>query len=163
LFMRQREDVNTPLTVTRDCSATPEQVWAVIADGWTFRNGWWAIAACGRYADWPAPGSKIHHTIGIWPLSINDETIVEGPVHRRVAGGRPGAAALPRRGELHLAAVALRRSYTLPPRAGGAAAAVSGAPTANVLVLTHNGFCPHGRARTKVDAWVAAHTDDQTA
>jgi 1-acyl-sn-glycerol-3-phosphate acyltransferase len=98
------------------------------------------------------------------------------------------------------AARALRRSYTLPPRAGGATAAVSGAPTANVLVLTHNGFCPDGRARpwwqlpvhrqllvrttflpaaqlpqpdqlspwlegiwTKVDAWVADHTDDQTA
>jgi hypothetical protein len=26
---------------------------------------------------WPAVGSKIHHTIGIWPLVINDETVVE--------------------------------------------------------------------------------------
>jgi hypothetical protein len=28
-------------------------------------------------ADWPSPGSKIHHTIGVWPLTINDETGVE--------------------------------------------------------------------------------------
>jgi 1-acyl-sn-glycerol-3-phosphate acyltransferase len=55
--------------------------------------------------------------------------------------------------ELHLtggiraAARALRRSHTLPPRVGGAAAAVAGAPSANVLVLTHNGFCVDGRAR----------------
>jgi 1-acyl-sn-glycerol-3-phosphate acyltransferase len=42
---------------------------------------------------------------------------------------------------------ALRRSHTLPPRIGGAAAAVAGAPRANVLVLTHNGFCADGRAR----------------
>jgi hypothetical protein len=26
---------------------------------------------------WPAPGSKIHHTIGIWPVVISDETVVE--------------------------------------------------------------------------------------
>ena len=33
--MREPQEVNSRLTVTRDTSATPEQVWAVIADGWT--------------------------------------------------------------------------------------------------------------------------------
>ena len=103
-------------------------------------------------------------------------------------------------GRIRAAGRALRRPYTLPPRSGGAIAAVSGAPSANVLVLTHSGFCPDGRARpwwqlpihrqllvrttliaatelpqpdqlgpwlertwTKVDAWVAGHTGDQTA
>jgi 1-acyl-sn-glycerol-3-phosphate acyltransferase len=42
---------------------------------------------------------------------------------------------------------ALRQSHTLPARTGGAAAAVEGAPSANVLVLAHNGFCADGRAR----------------
>ena len=42
---------------------------------------------------------------------------------------------------------ALRRSHTLPPRSGGTAAAVAGAPSANVLVVAHNGFCADGRAR----------------
>lgn len=32
--------------------------------------------ACGR-PNWPAPGSKIHHTIGVWPVVVNDETVVE--------------------------------------------------------------------------------------
>jgi 1-acyl-sn-glycerol-3-phosphate acyltransferase len=50
-------------------------------------------------------------------------------------------------GNLRAAARALRQSHTLPPRSGGAAAAVAGAPNANLLVLTHNGFCPDGRAR----------------
>jgi 1-acyl-sn-glycerol-3-phosphate acyltransferase len=50
-------------------------------------------------------------------------------------------------GRIREATRALRQSYTLPPRTGGAAAAVTGAPSANVLVLTHNGFCPDGRAR----------------
>jgi len=42
---------------------------------------------------------------------------------------------------------ALRQSHTLPPRSAGAAAAVAGAPNANILVVTHNGFCADGRAR----------------
>jgi 1-acyl-sn-glycerol-3-phosphate acyltransferase len=50
-------------------------------------------------------------------------------------------------GNLRAAATALRQSHTLPPRSGGAAAAVAGAPNANMLVLTHNGFCADGRAR----------------
>ncbi|GAC1395209.1 MAG: lysophospholipid acyltransferase family protein [Mycobacterium sp.] len=50
-------------------------------------------------------------------------------------------------GRLSAARTALRQSHTLPARAGGAAAAVAGAPRANVLVLAHNGFCPDGRAR----------------
>ena len=51
-----------------------------------------------------------------------------------------------RRG-LRAARDALRQSHTLPPRSGGASAAVAGAPKANVLVLTHSGFCADGRAR----------------
>jgi hypothetical protein len=27
--------------------------------------------------NWPAPGSKIHHTIGVWPFVLNDESVVE--------------------------------------------------------------------------------------
>jgi 1-acyl-sn-glycerol-3-phosphate acyltransferase len=50
-------------------------------------------------------------------------------------------------GDIRAATNALRQSHTLPPRSGGAAAAVAGAPNANVLVLTHNGFCADGRAR----------------
>lgn len=50
-------------------------------------------------------------------------------------------------GRLREARRAWRQSHTLPPRTGGTAAALSGAPNANVLVLTHTGFSPDGRAR----------------
>ena len=60
---------------------------------------------------------------------------------------RAAIAELRSTGRIREASRALRQSYTLPPRTGGAAAAVTGAPSANVLVLTHNGFCPDGRAR----------------
>jgi 1-acyl-sn-glycerol-3-phosphate acyltransferase len=60
---------------------------------------------------------------------------------------REAIAELRTTGRVRAAARALRRSYTLPPRVGGASAALSGAPNANVLVLTHNGLCADGRAR----------------
>ena len=30
-----------------------------------------------RRPSWPAPGATIHHTLGIWPVVLNDETQVE--------------------------------------------------------------------------------------
>jgi hypothetical protein len=70
--------VDSSLTVKRDTTATRRQVWDVIADGWTYSQ--WVVGNSRMRAvdpDWPAVGSKIHHTIGIWPLVINDETVVE--------------------------------------------------------------------------------------
>jgi 1-acyl-sn-glycerol-3-phosphate acyltransferase len=50
-------------------------------------------------------------------------------------------------GRLREARRAWRQTHTLPPRTGGTAAALSGAPGAAVLVLTHTGFSPDGRDR----------------
>jgi len=50
-------------------------------------------------------------------------------------------------GRLREARRAWRQTHTLPPRAGGTAAALSGAPNAAVLVLAHTGFSPDGRDR----------------
>ena len=41
--------------------------------GWVVGNS--RIRAVG--ADWPAPGARILHSIGIWPAVIDDETVVE--------------------------------------------------------------------------------------
>ena len=60
---------------------------------------------------------------------------------------RTAIAELRSTGRVRAASRALRQSHTLPPHTGGAAAALTGAPSANVLVLAHNGFCPDGRAR----------------
>jgi uncharacterized protein YndB with AHSA1/START domain len=70
--------VDSSLTATRDTTATRQQVWSVIADGWTYSQ--WVVGNTRMRAvdpNWPAPGSKIHHTIGIWPVVLNDETEVE--------------------------------------------------------------------------------------
>lgn len=63
--------------VRRRVNATPEQVFAVIEDGWYF--GAWVVGAShvrAVDANWPAVGSRIHHSVGPWPLSINDVTKV---------------------------------------------------------------------------------------
>jgi hypothetical protein len=86
--------VDSSLTVKRDTTATRKQVWDVIADGWTYSQ--WVVGNSRMRAvdrSWPAPASKIHHTIGVWPLLINDETVVESCIPEQEivlhAKGRP--------------------------------------------------------------------------
>jgi len=57
--------------------ATPEQVWDVLADGWLYPL-WVVGAARMRRVDpeWPEVGARIHHSVGLWPLLINDHTEV---------------------------------------------------------------------------------------
>ena len=57
--------------------AAPERVWAVLADGWTYSD-WVVGTAHIRDVDdgWPAPGTRIHHKAGPWPMSIHDHTRV---------------------------------------------------------------------------------------
>ena len=62
---------------TRVMKATPEQVWKVLADGWLYPL--WVVGASRmREVDdtWPAVGSKLHHSVGTWPLLIDDNTEV---------------------------------------------------------------------------------------
>lgn len=73
--------VDSSLTVKRGTTATRRQVWDVVADGWTYTQ--WVVGNSRMRAvepGWPAVGSKIHHTIGIWPFVVNDETEVESCV-----------------------------------------------------------------------------------
>lgn len=90
----QPREVESPLTVKRVTAASRERVWDVIADGWTYSQ--WVVGNSRMRAvspDWPAAGSKIHHSIGVWPLLLDDETEVLAcePSERLVllAKGRP--------------------------------------------------------------------------
>lgn len=70
-------------TNTRIIHATPDQVWAVLADGWLYPL--WVVGA-SRMREveetWPAVGSRIHHSVGSWPLLIDD--------HSEVVDAQPG-------------------------------------------------------------------------
>ncbi len=64
-------------TNTRIMDATPEQVWKVLADGWLYPL--WVVGASRMRevdADWPAAGSHLHHSVGSWPLLLDDTTEV---------------------------------------------------------------------------------------
>jgi hypothetical protein len=59
----------------RRVEATPEQVFAVLADGWLY-PGWVVGASRMREVEdtWPAEGARLHHSFGVWPLLIDDKT-----------------------------------------------------------------------------------------
>jgi len=63
--------------VSREIAAPVDQVFAVLADGWSYA-GWVVGASRIRRVDdgFPEPGAKIHHSVGTWPLLIDDTTSV---------------------------------------------------------------------------------------
>lgn len=65
-------------TTTRTMTCTPDEVFAALSDGWSYAS--WVVGAArirDVEADWPAQGSRIHHSVGAWPLLISDTTEVE--------------------------------------------------------------------------------------
>jgi uncharacterized protein YndB with AHSA1/START domain len=64
-------------TTTRTAHCRPEEVFAVLEDGWLYPQ-WVVGAARMRAVDdaWPQPGSRLHHSVGPWPLLIDDTTSV---------------------------------------------------------------------------------------
>lgn len=62
---------------TRLFACTPDDVFAVLADGWLFPS--WVVGASRmrEVADsWPQKGSHLHHSFGVWPVLIDDTTEV---------------------------------------------------------------------------------------
>jgi hypothetical protein len=70
---------NTMSTVSQLFNTPAADVWQVIADGWLY-SGWVVGASRIRAVDdtWPQTGSRLHHSVGAWPLVINDSTRVTG-------------------------------------------------------------------------------------
>ena len=63
---------------TRAMHCTPQQVFDVLSDGWSYAT--WVVGASRIRdvdQDWPAVGSHIHHSVGSWPMLIDDNTVVE--------------------------------------------------------------------------------------
>ena len=64
-------------TKHRIIHATPAQVWDVLSDGWLYPV--WVVGA-SRMRDvdehWPAEGAKLHHSVGVWPALLDDNTEV---------------------------------------------------------------------------------------
>ena len=84
--------------VEREIAASNDDVWAVLEDGWLYPS--WVVGA-SRMRDvddaWPEVGSRLHHSVGNWPLLLDDRTEVlevqPGRLLRLKAHGWPAGAA----------------------------------------------------------------------
>lgn len=77
----------------------PEAVFEVLSDGWLYAS--WVVGASqirDVSPNWPERGSRIHHSVGAWPLLIHDRTeVVEADAPRRLvlrAHAWPAGAAI---------------------------------------------------------------------
>ncbi|WP_028642350.1 SRPBCC family protein [Nocardioides sp. URHA0020] len=85
-------------TNKRRMKATPEHVWEVLSDGWLYPL--WVVGASRMRdvdATWPEPGSQLYHSVGTWPLLLDDSTevldMVPGSMLTLHARGWPAGAA----------------------------------------------------------------------
>ena len=82
----------------RTIAATPAHVWDVLSDGWLYPL---FVVGASRMRDvdetWPAVGSRLHHSVGVWPALIDDTTEVlavePGSMLRLRARGWPAGEA----------------------------------------------------------------------
>ncbi len=104
--------------VTKEIAAPPSAVWAVLADGWSY-SGW--VVGTPHIGDvdksWPAPGSALHHSSGVWPLMLQDRTeVIDSTPERelilRVRGWPAGEA----RAEITLQPVGTGTQVTINER-----------------------------------------------
>ena len=68
-------------TVQRRCSASAESVWRVLADPWSYAS--WVVGASRIRrveGNWPDEGAVIHHSVGTWPMLLDDTTSVVSSV-----------------------------------------------------------------------------------
>ena len=64
-------------TTERTLHATADAVWDVLADGWLYPL--WVVGASRMReveGTWPEVGARLHHSVGAWPLLVDDETEV---------------------------------------------------------------------------------------
>lgn len=70
----------------RTVAVPPQQVWDVLADGWLYPV--WVVGASRmREVDdsWPEPGSRLYHSVGVWPALLDDHTeVLESDPGRRL-------------------------------------------------------------------------------
>ena len=96
--MATTDKLRDAAVVRHTIAAAPEQVWAALTDGWIY-PGW--VVGASRMRDvergWPRPGTKLHHSVGVWPALVDDITEsldwVEGRMLLLRAHGWPAGAA----------------------------------------------------------------------
>src|ERR1700712_3802755 len=63
--------------VELEVSTSTEAVWSVLGDGWLYPL--WVVGAThmrGVDPTCPAVGARLHHSVGLWPVQLSDDTVV---------------------------------------------------------------------------------------
>jgi uncharacterized protein YndB with AHSA1/START domain len=63
---------------TKELTVPSNRVWQLLADGRRYAE--WVVGASHiREVEpgWPSVRSKFHHTVGVWPFHLRDDTVVE--------------------------------------------------------------------------------------
>ena len=110
-------------------AATPDEVFAVLADARTYEH--WVVGCAAIRAvegDWPAVGSRFFHTVGVGPIKTKDNTAVMAfePGRKLVleARARPAGVA--------------RVAFTLTPVDGGTEVEIDESPIRGVAKTIDN-------------------------
>lgn len=66
-----------PSRTERSTTASPDAVWRILADGWLYPL---FVVGASRMrevdATWPEVGARLHHSVGAWPVLVDDTTEV---------------------------------------------------------------------------------------
>jgi hypothetical protein len=144
------------LAVSRTVEVSPEHIFAVLADGWSYAA--WVVGNSHIRdvdPDWPAVGARIQHSAGLWPFQFNDWTEVTEMVPDRTVELRahlwPLGTAVVR---FELSGTAAGTRIAMTERAVDGPAAVLPGPVQDLLfrarnheVLCRLGDLAVGRAR----------------
>lgn len=71
-------------TVHTHIKARPPAVYRALANGWDYPQ--WVVGTShvrAVDAGWPAPGTRLHHAVGMWPFVLRDHTEVREAVPNR--------------------------------------------------------------------------------
>lgn len=143
-------------TTSRTVAATPGQVWSVLADGWLYPL---FVVGASRMRDvdetWPAVGSQLHHSVGTWPLLIDDTTeVLEVEEDRRIVLKARGWPAGEARVEISLRPTADATVVTIVENATAGPGALVPKPVQDVQLHVRNkealrrlAFVVEGRTR----------------
>lgn len=64
-------------TTTRTIHGAPEEVFDVLGNAWSYSQ--WVVGASrvrDVSPDWPGVGATMHHSVGAWPVLIDDTTSI---------------------------------------------------------------------------------------
>lgn len=62
-------------TNQRRLHCSPQAVFGVLADGWLYPT--WVVGTARMRdvdAGWPAPDTRLHHSVGVWPVLLDGTT-----------------------------------------------------------------------------------------